>query len=149
MAHPIDAWQDGDNVKAGISLHSTPTLDERCSVAGTCLTKLGIKFPAVIDDLANSAERAYTAWPDRLYVIDREGRVPTSPSQAPSVLSRRKLPAHWGVYFRTPRLRRLRISVRSPKHLPSSHYRDNAAVPVGILQRRKSPDSSHSEASSV
>jgi len=74
-AHPIDAWQDNDNVKAKIFLHSTRTLGERCAVAGTCLTKLGIEFPAVIDDLANTAERAFTAWPDRLYVIDRDGRV--------------------------------------------------------------------------
>jgi len=71
----VDAWQDGDNIKAHISLHSTHTLRERCSVAGTCLTKLGIEFPAVVDDIANSTERAYTAWPDRLYVIDRNGRV--------------------------------------------------------------------------
>ena len=74
-AHPIDAWQDEDNVKAEIFLHSTRTLDERCSVAGTCVAKLGIEFPAVVDDLSNSAERAYAAWPDRLYVLDREGRV--------------------------------------------------------------------------
>ena len=74
-AHPIDAWQDEDNIKARIFLHSTRTLAERCAVAGSCLTKLGIEFPAVVDDEANTAERAYTAWPDRLYVIDREGRV--------------------------------------------------------------------------
>jgi Iodothyronine deiodinase len=74
-AHPIDAWQDDDNIKAKIFLHSTRTLAERCAVAGTCLTKLGIEFPAIVDDEANAAERAYTAWPDRLYVIDRDGRV--------------------------------------------------------------------------
>jgi hypothetical protein len=74
-AHAIDAWQDDDNIKAHIFLHSTRTLSERCSVAGACLTKLGIEFPAIIDDIANSTERAYTAWPDRLYVIDRDGRV--------------------------------------------------------------------------
>ena len=74
-AHPIDAWQDDDNIKAKIFLHSTRTLAERCAVAGTCLTKLGIEFPAIVDDEANTAERAYTAWPDRLYVIDRDGKV--------------------------------------------------------------------------
>lgn len=74
-AHALDAWQDDDNIKAHIFLHSTRTLSERCSVAGTCVTKLGIEFPAVVDDLANTTERAYTAWPDRLYVIDRDGRV--------------------------------------------------------------------------
>lgn len=74
-AHPIDAWQDENNIQARIFLHSTRTLGERCRVAGTCVAKLGIEFPAVVDDLANSTERAYTGWPDRLYVIDRGGRV--------------------------------------------------------------------------
>ena len=27
------------------------------------------------DDLSNSTEIAYTGWPDRLYVIDRAGKV--------------------------------------------------------------------------
>ena len=44
-------------------------------VAGTCLRKLRIDFPAVVDDADESVERAYTGWPDRLYVIDRDGRV--------------------------------------------------------------------------
>ena len=74
-AHPIDAWQDDDNVKAKIFLHSTCTQKERCDVATTCLVKLGIEYPAIVDDTANTTERAYTAWPDRLYVIDRDGRV--------------------------------------------------------------------------
>ncbi len=74
-AHPIDAWQDDDNIKAKIFLHSTRTQKERCDVAGTCLVKLGIEYPAIVDDVANSTERAYTAWPDRLYVIDRDGRI--------------------------------------------------------------------------
>jgi hypothetical protein len=37
--------------------------------------KLGIEYPAVVDDIVNTTERAYTAWPDRLYVIDRDGRI--------------------------------------------------------------------------
>jgi Iodothyronine deiodinase len=37
--------------------------------------KLGIEYPALVDDMGDSTERAYTAWPDRLYVIDRDGRV--------------------------------------------------------------------------
>jgi Iodothyronine deiodinase len=74
-AHPIDAWQDPDNIKAHIFLTSSKNLNERCAAAGTCVAKLGIKFPAVVDDPQNTTERAYTAWPDRLYVIDRAGRV--------------------------------------------------------------------------
>jgi hypothetical protein len=74
-AHPIDAWQTESNVKEKISVASAKSLEERCAVADTCLTKLSIEIPAVIDDLNNTTENAYTAWPDRLYVIDRDGRV--------------------------------------------------------------------------
>ena len=44
-------------------------------VAGVCLTKLGIKLPALVDGADNRVEQLYTGWPDRLYVIDREGQV--------------------------------------------------------------------------
>ena len=54
---------------------TTKTAEERHNVAGVCLTKLGIELPAVIDEPDNRVERAYTGWPDRLYVIDRDGRV--------------------------------------------------------------------------
>jgi type I thyroxine 5'-deiodinase len=74
-AHPIDAWQTDDNLKEKISISSPSTLGERCAVADTCATKLALHVPAVIDDLENSTESAYTAWPDRLYVVDRDGRV--------------------------------------------------------------------------
>jgi type I thyroxine 5'-deiodinase len=74
-AHPLDAWQDEDNQKAKIAVASPTTFAERCAVADTCATKLALRLPAVIDDLENSTESAYTAWPDRLYVIDREGRI--------------------------------------------------------------------------
>ena len=74
-AHPVDAWQDDDNLKEKISVSSPKNLEERCALAETCLTKLTLKIPPLIDDLANSTESAYTAWPDRLYVLDREGNI--------------------------------------------------------------------------
>jgi len=49
--------------------------EERSSVATTCVRKLNIDFPAVVDGMDNTVERAYTGWPDRLYLIDRQGRV--------------------------------------------------------------------------
>jgi hypothetical protein len=36
---------------------------------------LNIRIPALLDDFQNSVESAYTGWPDRLYVIDRDGRI--------------------------------------------------------------------------
>jgi len=74
-AHPIDAWQVDDNLKDDVLVKSTTTAEEREEVAGICLAKLRIELPALVDEADNRVERAYTAWPDRLYVIDRDGRI--------------------------------------------------------------------------
>ena len=74
-AHPIDAWQVADNLKDDVLVASTMTSDERMNVAGVCVRKLGIELPALVDEPDNRVERAYTGWPDRLYVIDKDGRV--------------------------------------------------------------------------
>jgi hypothetical protein len=74
-AHPIDAWQLDDNVEDDVLVASTKTLDERTNVAGMCVRDLGIELPALVDAPDNRVERAYAGWPDRLYVIGREGKV--------------------------------------------------------------------------
>ena len=74
-AHPVDAWQLYDNVKDDVLVASTITSDERFHAAGLCVRNLGIELPAVIDDPDNHVERAYTGWPDRLYVIDTNGKI--------------------------------------------------------------------------
>jgi hypothetical protein len=74
-AHPIDRWQVDDNVEDDVLVASTTTPEERMAAAGLCVTKLGIKLPALIDDADNRVEHAYTGWPDRLYVIDQTGHI--------------------------------------------------------------------------
>jgi hypothetical protein len=74
-AHPIDAWQVKDNLEDDVLVASTMTKDDRLKVAGLCIRNLGIELPALVDEPDNRAERAYTGWPDRLYVIDRKGRI--------------------------------------------------------------------------
>jgi type I thyroxine 5'-deiodinase len=74
-AHPVDAWQMDVNVKEGALLATTKTLEDRTHAAGTCVIKLGLDLPAVVDTPDDRVERAYTGWPDRLYVVDKEGRI--------------------------------------------------------------------------
>jgi type I thyroxine 5'-deiodinase len=74
-AHPSDLWQLPSNVEDEVIFSSPKTFDERVSVASACVRKLGIEFPALLDRIEDSTEKAYTGWPDRLYVIDREGRI--------------------------------------------------------------------------
>lgn len=74
-AHPTDVWQTESNIKEKIVFASPRSEEERGFVAGACVRKLGIEIPAVLDEFGNSTENAYTAWPDRLYLIDAAGRV--------------------------------------------------------------------------
>jgi hypothetical protein len=74
-AHPSDVWQMQSNLKDKVVFASPRNEEERAFVAGACVRKLGIKFPAVLDGFDNTTEKAYTGWPDRLYLIDHDGRV--------------------------------------------------------------------------
>lgn len=74
-AHASDAWQLASNLRDNVIYANPKTDDERGQLAGTCVRKLGIEIPAIVDGVDNAVEVAYTAWPDRLYVIDKSGRI--------------------------------------------------------------------------
>jgi hypothetical protein len=74
-AHPSDVWQMHSNIEDKVVFASPRSEEERSFVAGACVRKLGIEIPAVLDEFGNSTEQAYTAWPDRLYLIDATGHV--------------------------------------------------------------------------
>ncbi len=82
-AHAADVWQMESNVKQGVVFASPKNMDERESVAGSCVRNLHIQIPALVDDFSNSTEKAYTGWPDRLYLIDKDGRVAAKTQAGP------------------------------------------------------------------
>ena len=63
------------NIRDGVLFRNPRDEAERASIATSCVTKLGIKIPALIDGLDNQVEAAYTGWPDRLYLIAPGGRI--------------------------------------------------------------------------
>ncbi len=74
-AHTTDLWQLPVNEEQGVVVATPKTDEERAGVASACVRNLKIDIPAVVDGLDNYIGRAYTAWPDRLVLIDRYGRV--------------------------------------------------------------------------
>ena len=74
-AHPSDVWQMESNIKQNVVFASPKSMEERRQLAGSCVRNLHLKIPALLDPLDNGTEAAYTGWPDRIYVIDREGKV--------------------------------------------------------------------------
>jgi type I thyroxine 5'-deiodinase len=63
------------NIRQNVVFTNPKSFEERQAVANSCVRNLHLEIPAVVDDLRNLTEAAYTGWPDRLYVIDRDGRV--------------------------------------------------------------------------
>ena len=74
-AHPSDAWQVPVNVRDDVVFASPGDATAREDLANVCVVKLGIELPAIVDDFEDTTDEAYAGWPDRLYAIDREGRV--------------------------------------------------------------------------
>ena len=74
-AHPEDGWQLPVNHDDSVVYDQPRTMDARASVAGACVLHLNLAMPTLLDDMDNSTDSAYAALPERLYVIDSDGRV--------------------------------------------------------------------------
>jgi hypothetical protein len=57
--------------------------EERTGLAGKCCATLEIKMPLVVDELDDRVGRVFSGMPDRLYVIDRQGRVAYKSGRGP------------------------------------------------------------------
>jgi hypothetical protein len=74
-AHPTDGWQMLSNDRAGIVFRQPLDRLERVGVAEKCCQSLAMSMPLLVDDVNDRVGHAYSGMPDRLYVIDRAGRV--------------------------------------------------------------------------
>lgn len=74
-AHPSDGWRMQSNDKAGVNIAQPKTIQERTAVAAQCCAKLKITMPLLVDDLDDRVGHLYSGMPDRLYLIDRAGRI--------------------------------------------------------------------------
>jgi hypothetical protein len=74
-AHPTDGWQMTSNDRAGIVFRQPLDRLERVGVAEKCCQSLVMTIPLLVDDVSDRVGHAYSGMPDRLYVIDRAGKV--------------------------------------------------------------------------
>ncbi len=59
------------------------TLGERLTAASKCLKDLNLPIPAVIDRMDNKVNLAYGGWPDRLYLVGKDGKITYAGGQGP------------------------------------------------------------------
>jgi hypothetical protein len=74
-AHPTDEWQMKSNVKDDVCYAQPKNLAGRVAIANDFIKRFKYPVPFGIDDMGNAAEGAYSAWPERLYVIDENGHI--------------------------------------------------------------------------
>ena len=76
-AHPTDEWQMKQNGKDkdDVCYAQPKTLQQRVAIANVFTQRYKYSVPFGIDELSNAANDAYAAWPERLYILDENGRV--------------------------------------------------------------------------
>lgn len=74
-AHPSDGWQVEANLEQDV-IHTSPTnMAEREALAEVCMLKLALDMPMVVDDMEDTIDSAYNALPERLYLLNADGKV--------------------------------------------------------------------------
>ena len=74
-AHPEDGWVLADNRREAIALEDPTSLEERAVAADACVVRVRTRIPVLLDDVDDAVALAYGGWPDRLYLIGRDGRI--------------------------------------------------------------------------
>lgn len=74
-AHPDDGWQVQQNRRDNAIVNTPKTYEERKEIARKCEVGLALKIPIAVDRLDDAVQKAYAGWPDRIYVIAKDGKV--------------------------------------------------------------------------
>lgn len=74
-AHPSDDWKMSVDKGTQRFIKDPVNTFERFQVANSCMNELDISIPCLIDEMENAAAYAYKGWPDRLYVVGKEGKI--------------------------------------------------------------------------
>jgi hypothetical protein len=70
-AHPEDGWVLAENRRESFAVHAPRSTEERAA----CVTHFRLDLPVVVDRVDDEVARRYGGWPDRLYLIGRDGRI--------------------------------------------------------------------------
>lgn len=85
-AHAEDGWKTPRNEREGIVVREPKTMAERVKVAGQACDYFKTNIPALVDAMDNAVDRAYAAWPSRIFVVDVNGRLAVHGAPGPAGL---------------------------------------------------------------
>lgn len=95
-AHPTDGWAMPGNQ---FVVQSPKTIEERRGIAREFAGRLNVSIPILVDTHDDKVETTYACWPNRMYILDAQGKIAdkgmagpggtaTSAQRAPQVLDR-------------------------------------------------------------
>ena len=80
-AHPTDGWALPKNK---FEITDPKTVEERRKVAREFAAQLKVSIPILVDTIDDKVESAYAGWPDRIYIIDGDGKIAHKGAPGPS-----------------------------------------------------------------
>jgi Iodothyronine deiodinase len=63
------------NVEEDVLIANHVSLEDRSSAARAGVARLGLTMPVLVDGMDDAVSEAFAAWPERIYVVDRDGRI--------------------------------------------------------------------------
>lgn len=82
-AHPQDGWWMNSNRRIGIDPRQPQNNTERSEIAQTCRKHLDLDVPFLVDTTDDVVGATYSGMPNRLYVIDTDGRIAFKNARGP------------------------------------------------------------------
>lgn len=79
----MDGRVSNQNERSGISVRDPRSKAERSYVAGKACSILKLSMPCLVDNMDDRVNRDYGAWPERLYVIDKQGLIQVAGGPGP------------------------------------------------------------------
>lgn len=81
-AHAADSsWPVQYAREKGINDHED--IEDRCTTAKLLMDEKALTIPCLVDGMENKVNRAYSAWPDRAFLIRTDGRLAVAGAQGP------------------------------------------------------------------
>lgn len=80
-AHPTDGWALKKNK---FEIRDPKTQEERQKVAREFAAQLKVSLPILVDTMDDKVETAYAGWPDRIYILDAQGKIAHKGAPGPS-----------------------------------------------------------------
>jgi hypothetical protein len=74
-AHPKDGWWMTSNESVGIDIAQPTDNQSRREVAQTCQSHLDLDIPFLVDTVDDKVGGTYSGMPNRLYLIDKAGKI--------------------------------------------------------------------------